>query len=289
MLLLAALVWGMAFVAQSTAADSVGSFTFNGVRSVLASVFLLAVIGIRQAAVKPPRGELRKVAVGGAMCGLLLFVSVNFQQFGIAAYPEGAAASGRAGFLTATYVVMVALYTLITGKKMRPVVLAATVGCIAGMYMLCMSGGIGGVYLGDILVLGGAVGFAAYIMVVDHYSGLDSLKLSCIQFAVCGALSLIAAFIFEDVQVSAIRAAWLPIVYAGVFSGGVGYTLQMIGQKYAEPAVASIVMSLESVFAALAGWIILSERLSGNEIVGCALVFISVILAQTPDMVKKKT
>lgn len=153
--------------------------------------------------------------------------------------------------------------------------------------MLCLSGGFSVIYLGDILVLVSAVFFTAYILVIDHFSKLDSIKMSCIQFFVCGTLSLIATLIVEKPSMDVLLAAWLPILYAGILSSGVGYTLQMIGQKYAEPAVASIVMSLESVFAALAGWIILNERLSSNELIGCGLVFLSVILAQVPEFIKK--
>lgn len=290
-LFLAALIWGMAFVAQSSAADKIGAFTFNAARSILAAVFLSAVIGARKLISKPSekmekKKESGSSVLGGTLCGIMLFLAVNLQQLGIAAYPQNAAASGRAGFLTATYVIMVALFTCFTGKKLRPTVLLATVGCVVGMYMLCLSGGFSDIYLGDSLVLASAIAFAGYILTVDHFAKLDSLKMSCIQFFVCGELSLIALLIFERPNVHMLLAAWLPILYAGIFSSGVGYTLQMIGQKDTEPAVASIIMSLESVFAALAGWVILNEHLSGNELIGCGIVFISVILAQIPDFIK---
>jgi drug/metabolite transporter (DMT)-like permease len=292
LLLLAALIWGMAFVAQSSAADKIGAFTFNASRSMIAALFLLAVILIRKMFGKvsiktKEEASSNNLVIGGTLCGITLFLAVNFQQFGIAAYPENTAASGRAGFLTATYVVMVALCAWASGKKLHPMTLVATVGCVIGMYMLCLYDGFSGIYLGDILVLVSAVGFTAYILVVDHFSKLDSLRMSCIQFLVCGILSLIATLIFEKPNAHALLAAWLPVFYAGIFSSGLGYTLQVVGQKYAEPAVASIVMSLESVFAALAGWIILNERLSFNELFGCGLVFLSVILAQTPEFRKK--
>lgn len=294
LLLLAALIWGTAFVAQSSAADNIGSFTFNAARSFVGALFLLIVIAIRGAvkkntAVNSDKKAHRKVAIGGVLCGIVLFSAVNFQQFGIASYPDGVASSGRSGFLTATYVVMVALCARFSGKKLHPIVLVAAVGCLAGMYMLCMSEGFSGIYVGDILVLACAVCFTAHILVIDHFSKLDSIKMSCVQFFVCGILSLAAAVIFEKPNVSDLFAAWLPIIYTGVFSSGVAYTLQMIGQKYAEPAVASIVMSLESVFAALAGWVILNEQLNGSELIGCGLVFAAVILAQIPEFIKKNT
>lgn len=291
-LLLTALIWGVAFVAQSSAANNIGSFTFNAARSLVAALFLLVFIEMRKAfekalTEKPEKADSKRVIIGGLLCGIALFSAVNFQQFGISAYPDGVASSGRAGFLTASYVVMVALCARISGKKLHPIVLLSVVGCVAGMYMLCLSGGFSVIYLGDILVLVLAVFFTAYILVIDHFSKLDSIKMSCIQFFVCGTLSLIATLIVEKPSMDVLLAAWLPILYAGILSSGVGYTLQMIGQKYAEPAVASIVMSLESVFAALAGWIILNERLSSNELIGCGLVFLSVILAQVPEFIKK--
>ncbi|SMC76835.1 DMT family transporter [Papillibacter cinnamivorans] len=294
LLFLAALVWGMAFVAQSSAADRIGAFTFNAARSFLAAVFLLIVIGVRNfISIPSEKSEKKEIPgsslIGGILCGILLFLAVNLQQFGITAYPENTAASGRAGFLTATYVVMVALFVWITGKKLRPAVLIATAGCVVGVYLLCLSDGFSGFYLGDALVLAGAAGFAGYILIIDYFSKLDSLKISCIQFFVCGTLSLIAMFILEKPNAHMLLAAWLPILYTGILSSGVGYTLQIIGQKYTEPAVASIVMSLESVFAALAGWVILNEHLSGNELIGCGLVFISVILVQIPDFIKPET
>ncbi len=294
MLLLAALIWGMAFAAQTSASDEIGAFTFNASRSIIAAFFLLAVSRFRNffkktPIVKPKKAYFKHMLFGGAICGIILFFAVNFQQFGIAAYPEEAAASGRAGFLTATYVIMVALCTWISGKKLHPNVLIATVVCIIGMSMLCLSDGFYGIYLGDILVLVSAAFFTAYILIIDHFSNLDSINMSCIQFFVCGTLSLIAMFIFEKPNTDALLAAWLPILYTGIFSSGVGYTLQIVGQKYTQPATASIIMSLESVFAALAGWFILKECLNESELIGCALVFFAVILAQIPGLKKKQT
>lgn len=288
LLFMAAFIWGMAFVAQASAANSIGAFTFNATRSLLAALFLLTVIYVRKYmrrfSAKPSEQMIPdKSKLGGLLCGVMLFLAVNLQQFGIAAYPQNVAASGRAGFLTASYVIMIAMFAWFTEKKLRPTVLLSTVGCIIGMYMLCLSGGLSNIYAGDVLILLSAVGFTGYILTIDRFSKQDGLKISCIQFFVCGVISLIAMLIFEKPNIHILFKAWLPIFYAGIFSSGVGYTLQILGQKTAEPAVASIVMSLESVFAALAGWIILNERLSNSEMFGCVLVFISVILAQTPD------
>ena len=350
MLLLAAFFWGTTFAAQSSAADSIPTFTFNAARSFVGAAFLGILILIRQrksgSGVRTGSGadygsretEARadsgnretgvradsesretggsvgfgaqekeggtgpgarskrddsghfpkKGAVfGGGICGVVLFAAMSFQQGGIAAYPEGAAASGRSGFLTATYVVMVAICARFLGKKLHKSVYAAVAVCIVGMYLLCMSGGGNGIYFGDVLGLVCAVFFTAHIMVVDHFSYCESVRLSCMQFLVSGILSTAAMLLFEQPDIHMLAAAVGPILYAGILSSGIAYTLQMEGQKYAEPSVAAIIMSLESVFAVLGGWIVLNERLSVRELAGCALVFAAVILAQLPQKVKE--
>ena len=292
LLLIASLIWGSAFVAQTSAADSIGTFTFNASRSVLAAIFLSIVLTGRKIISKPvqnaDKASVSLSVLGGSICGAVLFLAMLLQQSGIAAYPPEAAASGRAGFLTATYVVMIPCVQRITGKKLPLPVIIAVFGCITGMYLLCMSGGFGGIYLGDLLELLCAAGFTAHILTIDHFGKIDGIVLSFIQFCTCGILSAIGMLIFEHPDINTILAAWLPIAYAGILSSGVAYTLQIIGQKTAEPSVASIIMSLESVFAALFGWLILGEMLSIREFIGCGLVFISVICAQIPDLVKSK-
>ena len=287
MLLLAALIWGTAFVAQSSASDDVGAFTFTAARSWIAFVFLFIIMGICGRFHKEKGVGWKKTIWAGLICGLIFFMASNLQQFGIAAYPEGVAASGRSGFLTATYVVMVALCTGLFGqKKLHPLVWVAVGGCMAGMYFLCLSDGLSGFYWGDGLVLGCAAFFTCHILVIDHFTAVDSIKMCCVQFFVCGILSSVGMLIFEKPSVSALSDAWLEILYVGVMSSGVAYTLQMVGQKRVDPAVASIVMSLESVFAALAGWMILKERLRPAELLGCGLVFAAVILAQVPAFMR---
>lgn len=296
LLLTTALIWGSAFVAQTSAADHIASFTFNTARSVIAAIFLLAMIGIQK--LSPKKEETaksnvspRRLLLGGSMCGIALFAAANLQQFGIAAYPEGTPAAGRAGFITATYVVMVALFSWIFGKRPHVLVFAASALCITGMALLCLSGGLSsgfsGIYLGDLLLLACAVCFTAHIFTVDHFAGIDGIRLSCVQFLVCAVLSAAAALIFEDFSFTDLKGAWLPIIYAGILSSGVGYTFQIIGQKFTDPAVASIIMSLESVFAAITGWLLLHEHLTPRELTGCVLVFVSVILAQIPGFIKK--
>ncbi len=290
-LILTALIWGTAFVAQTAAAGNISAFFFNGARSTLACVFLFLFAVIRDRIRyknhphRVPLFEARTLKAG-ILCGIPLCIASNLQQFGIGLYPQDAAASGRAGFLTATYVLMVAFYTLIKTRRFRPVVIAAGAICMAGIYFLSISDGLHGIYVSDILILSCALFFAVYILLVDRYGTVDTIKVSCIQFTVCAVLSLAAAFLFEAPSVSALQSAWFPTLYAGLLSSGIAYTLQMVGQKYAEPVIATIVMSLESVFAALSGWLILSEKLKGRELFGCVLVFVAVILAQFPEKTK---
>ncbi len=294
LLLITTLLWGLAFTAQSAAADNIGSFTFNFVRCLLAAVFLAVVYAVKLIYDRINKKQVnnynwKRMFEAGFFCGFTMFFGMNLQQFGIAAYPVGTAAAGRAGFLTATYVVMIPVFQRLRGKKLSLAVILGVIGCMTGMYLLCMSGGFSGIYLGDILVIGCAIGYTAYILVVDKYSDCSGIAVSIIQFIVCGIMCMIGMFFTEKPDPAVIADAWLPVVYAGVVSSGIGYTLQIIGQKYAEPTVASIIMSLESVFAALFGWVILSEMLSIRELAGCGLVFFSVIAAQIPDMVRNST
>lgn len=297
MLFFAAFFWGTTFVAQTTASDCIGTFTFNGSRSMVGAAFLGILILFRHIVNKkrvsqdetPVKKENRKRTVlGGVLCGCVLFFATNLQQSGIAAYPEGVASSGRSGFLTATYVVMVAILSGILGKKMHKIIYLAVVVCLGGMYLLCMAGGIDNLYFGDLLGLLCAVCFTGHIMIVDYFRDCDSVKISCIQFITNGCISLLCMAILEQPSWNAIMAAWFPILYAGIFSSGIAYTLQIAGQKYAAPAVASILMSLESVFAVLGGFVVLHEVLQPREIIGCVLVFTAVILAQIPQMLGKK-
>ena len=288
-LLLTALIWGTAFVAQTSAADSISPFAFLFARSILASIFLflLVLFQNRSKLQKDNKEKIwnKSVILGGIFCGIPLAIASILQQIGIGIYPADTAASGRAGFLTATYVIMVSLYSIIKSRKLRISILAATVVCMVGMYLLSLSEGFSKIYTGDILIFLCAIGYTVYILVVDKYGTVDTTKVSCIQFSFVTIFSLIGMFIFENPSIADFKTAALPICYAGIFSSGIAYTLQMVGQKYAEPAVATIVMSLESVFAALSGWLILHEQLKGRELLGCVLVFIAVILAQLPDII----
>lgn len=295
-LCLAALIWGLAFVAQSDAAAHIPPFAFNCLRSFLGAAFLLALLGIKRLKNKekiiPEDKESRKTALlGGALCGSLLAISVNFQQAGLTVYPEGVAASARGGFLTAIYVVLVPVVALFFKKKASPIVWGAVAVALAGTYFLCMSGGFSGIYLGDILMLCCAFCFTFHIITVDNLGEkIGGVRLSFLQFVVCGFISLLLSLIFEKggFRIENILDAAPQIAYLGIMSSGVAYTLQIIGQRYAEPAIASISMSLESVFAALGGWVIAGDIMSGREFLGCALVFAAIIIAQLPEIIKKK-
>lgn len=296
-LIAAALIWGLAFVAQSGAAELVPPFTFNALRSFIGAgalyIFHLITKGKSHGGFFPEEKAGKKgYLIAALVCGICLAVSVNFQQFGIAAYPKGVASEARAGFITALYVILVPIFSIFARKKVGLAVWAGVIIAVAGVYMLCFSEGVSGLYLGDILVFLCAISFTLHIMSVDKYVGLTGgVKLSIMQFVICGTISAVLALIFEadKVEIANILAAAPQILYLGIMSSGVAYTLQIVGQKYAEPAVASISMSLESVFAALGGWVISGNTLSGQELLGCGLVFVAIIVAQLPPIPKKKT
>ena len=307
----AAFFWGTTFVAQVSGSNHIGVFTYNASRCFVGFLFLFCVAWVKdrfldlngkemkygrkkhekRAFIEAKSGEKGNQGQwpikGGVLCGLILFLAMSAQQAGIALYPENVAAAGRSGFLTAIYVVIVAVIVAIVGRRIPGLVLLSVMGTVCGMYLLCMKGGGSGIYKGDILSIGCAFCFAGHILVVDKYRNTDSIKLSCTQFLVSGILSLFMCLATEQIVWKDILAAAGPILYAGIMSSGVAYTLQMVGQKYAQPAVASIVMSMESVIAVVAGAVVLNEVLAGREIIGCVIVFASVILAQVPEFLKK--
>lgn len=292
-LLLAAMIWGVAFVAQDKASETLGAFTINASRSLIAAFVLVPVaLIIRKTqgkryfeANKKDRCTLLKA---GLFCGVFLCISVNLQQFAISMYPEGAAVSGRAGFITALYIIFVPIFGLFLGKKPGPVIILSVVLATVGLYFLCLSNGISAVYTGDIVMTLCGMSFAVQILTVDHFiDRVDPVKLSSLQFLVCGILSTILMLIFEGFDYEALWKNILPIIYLAVLSSSVGYTLQIVGQKYSDsPAVSSILMSMESVFAALGGALLAGEQLKGREIIGCVIMFAAIILAQMPKKTK---
>lgn len=297
LLLTAAIIWGLAFVAQEKLSDSVPPFTVNAIRSLIASAVLIPVAAVsrrmqgKKLLENNPK-DRKKLIKAGVICGVMLCISVNLQQFGIALYPEGAPASAHSGFLTALYIIFVPLFGLFLHKKPGLFVWIAVVIATVGLYFLCLYDGFGALYMGDIVVLICGMAFAVQILCVDRYIGeVDGVKLSAIQFFVTGVLSAILMLIFEKPDFSAVLAAWQPLLYLSILSSGVGYTLQIIGQKYASsPALASILMSMESVFAVIGGVIFMHAVPKPNEWIGCALMLIAIIIAQLPtEKLKKKT
>lgn len=287
LLLLAALIWGGAFVTQSVAMDHIGPFTFNGIRNFVGCFVLFIAILIinkrkgRTASPTTDPAARKKLLLGGICCGIVLFVSSSLQQIGIQ-YTS----VGKAGFITALYILFVPLLGLFFHRRPNPLLWISVAIALAGMYLLCINESFT-IGTGDLLMLAGALCFAIHILVIGHFSPhVDCLHMSCIQLFVCGCLCMIAMLFTEQPQLPAIFDAWLPILYAGILSSGVAYTLQMVAQKNTDPTVASLLLSLESVFAVLAGWIILGEQLTLRELLGCALVFVAILLAQLPT--KKK-
>jgi len=293
-LCLAALIWGLAFVAQSQAADLVPPFMFNALRSFIGALFLflLQIINSKRRGLPafPAEASAKKQALlGGILCGVLLAISVNFQQFGLTYYPEGAASEARAGFLTALYVIIVPLLSIFSRRRVGIPVWVAVAVATVGIYLLSLSEGIGSIYLGDVLVFLCAISFSFHILAVDKFGApVGGTLLSMLQFLVCGILSLILSLCFETVVWEHVLAAATQILYLGVMSSGIAYTLQIYGQAYAEPAIASLTMSLESVFAALGGWLISGNVLSEREFLGCSLVFVAIVVAQLPQFFEKR-
>lgn len=289
MLILTAFIWGTAFVAQSVGMDFLEPFTFNGVRSLIGGIVLLPCIflirRINARAGEPEReeGTRKDLIIGGILCGLLLFAASSLQQIGIV-YTT----AGKAGFITAFYIVIVPVLGVFLHKRIGWKVWTAVVMALAGLYFLCMTEKLT-VGKGDLYIFLCALIFSVHILVIDHFSPrVDGVKMSCIQFFTCGIVSLIPMFVWETPRVDNLLAGWVPLLYAGVLSCGVAYTLQVVGQKNVNPAIASLLLSLESCFSVLAGWLILGERLSTREFAGCILMFAAIILAQMPEEKKEE-
>lgn len=285
MLFLTAFIWGTAFVAQSVGMDYLGPFGFNGFRSLIGGVALLPCIYILEKINKRTAGEegsTKTLIAGGLCCGLALFAASSMQQIGIQ-YTT----AGKAGFVTAFYIVLVPVLGMFLGKKTGWKVWLAVAMALAGLYFLCITESFS-VGRGDIYVFIGSLLFAVHILIIDYFAPrTDGVKMSCIQFFVAGILSMFPMAAFETTTVEGALRSWGPLLYAGVLSCGVAYTLQIIGQKNMNPTVASLILSLESCISVLAGWVILGERLSVREGLGCVLMFAAIILAQLPEKMGK--
>lgn len=289
MLVMTAFIWGTAFVAQSMGMDYLGPFTFNGVRSLIGGIALLPCILLLQrwnredTGAKVQNGNRKDLILGGTACGLLIFGASSLQQLGIQ-YTT----AGKAGFITAFYIVIVPVLGIFLKKRIGWKVWLAVVIALAGLYFLCITESFT-IGKGDALIFLCALVFSLHILVIDYFAPrADGVKMSCIQFFVCGIVSLPFMFLLETPTITGILAGGVPLLYAGVLSCGVAYTLQIIGQKNVNPAVASLILSLESCFSVLAGWLVLGENLSARETAGCILMFAAIILAQLPDK-KKQT
>ncbi|MBR0463277.1 MAG: DMT family transporter [Clostridia bacterium] len=287
LLLLTAFIWGTTFVAQRAGMDSVGPMTYIACRMLLGSAVLLPVIrmrGRRSASSKTARPDRRSLWLWGAICGTVLFFASLLQQIGLKT-----TSVGKAGFITTLYIVIVPLLGLMFGRRISALVGVSVLLSAAGLYFLCMSG-MSGISPGDVYCLFCALLFSAHILLVDKLpETVDGVSLSSAQFLVCGVWGCLGTLIFEHPTVGGIVSAAVPILYAGVLSSGVGYTLQVVSQRHVHPTLASLIMSMESVFSALAGWVVLGQALVGREILGCGLMLAAIILAQQPAGAAGKT
>lgn len=280
LLLLATVIWGSAFIAQSVGMELIGPFTFQAVRCFLAVVFLFPLSFLLDGRKTGLKASLHKwldpkLWKAGIICGLALFVAASLQQVGLV-YTD----AGKAGFITAMYIVLVPILGIFRRQKPSGAIVVSVVLAVVGLYLLsCLNAQ--GINKGDLLVMGCALAFAVQITCIDMMGlQLDGLRLNCVQALVVCVLSVPFMFFTETVDAANIAACWLPLGFAGILSMGVAYTLQIQGQKDLEPAAASLIMSLESVFAVLGGWLILKETMAAHELLGCALVFAAVLLSQ---------
>ena len=278
-LLIGTVIWGSAFIAQSVGMDYIGPFTFQTMRSVLAVPFLVLVVFImdRDRSHFVRSWFSPQLWKAGIPCGIALFIAAGLQQMGIVH-----TSAGKAGFITAMYIVLVPILGVFLKKKPPFTAWISVALAVCGLYLLSCAG-VTQVNIGDLYLLGCALGYAVQITLVDRMAGdLDGLRLNCVQSFVCGIFSGLVMLATEEPVLGNIVACWIPLVYAGVFSLGIAFSLQIIGQKHLEPTPASLIMSLESVFAVLFGWLLLNERMTRYEITGCILVFAAVILSQIP-------
>lgn len=287
LLFLAACIWGFAFAFQSQGMDYMGPHTFNAVRFFIGGSVLIPVIFIFRKPGKKEKAlkkDIKTVLYGGVICGICLFVASTLQQFGIQH-----SSVGKTGFLTTLYIIFVPIILgIFCRKKISIVVWFGAVLSMVGVYLLCVSESMS-LNIGDICSLGSAFMFALQIMAVDYYAPrMDGVVLSCLQFFVSGILCLICAFIFEEPSLNQLAGGIIPLLYVGVMSSGVGYTLQILGQKHADPTLAALIMSLESAISVLGGYVILGEKLSFNELLGCMIMFIAVVGVQVFDAKKNQ-
>lgn len=288
LLLMTAIIWGSAFIAQSKGADVIGPFTFNTVRYALAVVALLPVIYIFSRKRNsentvdqdiPKANGTKTLIIGGIATGIALFTASSLQQYAMAF-----TTAAKAGFITTLYVILVPIVGIFLKKKIRPIIWFCALLAVIGLYLLSIKPGTFSISRGDFFVLLCALAFTGHILIIDYFSPkTDGVKLSCIQFAVVSIASFVAMMMTETFVLSEVLDAIIPLLYTGVLSSSVGYTCQIIAQKKADPVISSLILSLESVFAAIFGALILHESMSGREITGCAIMFVAIIIAQLPE------
>ena len=283
LLLITAVIWGVAFVAQDVGMDYWTPFTFNGMRSLIGAVVLLPFIFMRD----KNKGEERckwsnpTLIKGGVLCGIALCVATSFQQFGILYSNESA---GKAGFITAFYIVLVPIFGIFLKKRCPLNAWIAAAIAVVGLYVLCIPQGVGfKIEFADMLVFVCALVFTMQILVIDHFSPkVDGVKMACIQFLTMSVISFACATVTNGWSFSFEANAWIAVLYAGVLSSGVAYTLQIVAQKDLNPTVASLIMSLEACVSVIAAWIILGDAMNSRQILGCIIMFFAIILAQIP-------
>lgn len=297
--LIAAMIWGFAFVAQDVAGEKLGPFTINGVRSLIAAGIIYLIVLFRKIKnkQKPEEEKQKKLSkktliISGTLCGVSFALAYNFQQLGINAYPEGVSAAGRAGFLTGLYVIFVPIIGFIFLKKKVSInVIISVILAGVGLYFLCFGDGIKGIYIGDFIVLICAVFFAIQIVIVDKYNGqVEVFHFIALQLLICGLICMALGLIIEKPTMANIISVIIPLLYLSIFSNAAANTCQIVGQKISgNPTVASIIMSLESVFAVLGGLIILGDVPEIKEIIGCVIMFMAIVLSQVNITKKSKT
>lgn len=280
-----ALIWGFGFVAMDKGAELLEPFTFNAIRMILAGLSLIPLMAFVNHREQGTRWknmnqvQRKTVLAGGFWCGIMLVMGAMLQQFGL----EQGIEVGKAGFIAALYIIFVPLFGIFRGKKIGGLVWFAVAFSTAGLYFLCIQGGFR-LAPADALMIASSMFYAGHILVVDHYNQrVDCIKMSFIQFITTGSICLIAAFLTENTSWEAIQKCALPLLYIGIINSGFAYTMQILGQRDAEPTIASLILSLESVFAVFAGWLLLGDMLSVRELFGCALMMTGIVLAQLPQ------
>ncbi len=275
LLLLAAAIWGFAFVAQRVGMDYMGPFTFNGIRFVLGSMSLLPLIFYFRSRQQPSATRATGALLPGMLAGLILFAGASLQQIGLL-YTT----AGKAAFVTCLYIVLVPIFGIFLKQRTGISTWLSSVLALVGLYLLCVKESFFISY-GDLLQLIGAIFWTVHILLIDHFAErVDVLKLSCFQFMTCGILSLVMALWQETITIAGLAGGIVPILYGSFCSVGIAYTLQVVGQKYSPPAQAAIILSMETVFATIGGFLLLDERLGFQELVGCALMLSGMLLTQ---------